>query len=142
MVIQIRCPGMGGGPFLAEVLRILEKSYSKTGGVGCPERGSFIDRRLHHRPVKDNGLKLHEQIVLHHASINSEHLKARATVFLHCLDDFARLKRSCLQNRSRQMALVRISRQSDNYATRVVLPMWSVQPRKCGHKIHTAVVLD
>src|SRR5438128_2698539 len=105
MVIQIRCPGMGGGPFLAEVLRILEKSYSKTGGAGCPERGSFIDRRLHHRPVEDIGVKLHEQIVLHHASIYSEHLKARATVFLHCLDHFPRLKRSCLQNRSREMAL-------------------------------------
>src|SRR5947208_2481657 len=142
MVIQIRCPGMGGGPFLAEVLRILEKSYSKTGGVGCPERGSFIDRRLHHRPVKDIGLKLHEQIVLHHASINSEHLKARATVFLHCAEDRERMKRSCLQNCSREMAIVRISRQSGNHAPRIMLPVRSVQPRKCGHKIHTAVVLD
>src|SRR5438128_11747376 len=102
MVIQIRCPGMGGGPFLAEVLRILEKSYSKTGGVGCPERGSIIDRRLHHRPVEDIGLKLHEQIVLHHASIYSEHLNARATVFLHCLDDLARLQRTCSQNPPRK----------------------------------------
>src|SRR5438094_8665714 len=108
MVIQIRCPGMGGGPFLAEVLRILEKSYSKTGGVGCPERGSFIDRRLHHRPVKDIGLKLNEQIVLHHASIKSEHLNARATVYLHCLGDFALLQRSCPQYRSPQMELASI----------------------------------
>src|SRR5437867_8488948 len=142
MVIQIRCPRMGGGPFLAEVLRILEKSYSKTGGAGCPERGSFIDRRLHHRPVKDIGLKLHEQIVLHHASINSEQLKTRATVFLHCLDDLARLKRSCLQNRSREMALVRISCQSGNYAPRIMLPVRSVQPRKRRHEIHASIVLD
>src|SRR5207244_4818323 len=135
MVIQIRCPGMGGGPFLAEVLRILEKSYSKTGGVDCPERGSFIDRRFHHRSVENIGLNLHEQIVVHHASINSEHLKTRATVFLHCLDDLARLKRSCLQNCSREMALVRISRQSGNHAPLIMLPVRSVQPRKCGHKI-------
>src|SRR5207302_1448861 len=133
---------MGGGPFLAEVLRILEKSYSKTGGVGCPERGSFIDRRLHHRPVEDIGLKLHEQIVLHHASIYSEHLKARATVFLHCLDHFPRLKRSCLQNRSREMALVRISCQSGNYAPRIMLPVRGVQPRKRRHEIHASIVLD
>src|SRR2546430_15279025 len=118
MVIQIRCPGMGGGPFLAEVLRILEKSYSKTGGAGCPERGRFIDRRLHHRPVEDIGLKLDEQMVLHHASIYSEHLKVRPTVFLPCLDDLARLKRRCFQNCSREMALARISRQSGTYAPR------------------------
>src|SRR6266699_1874539 len=117
---------MSGGPFFAEVLRMLEKAYSQTGSVSCPERRSFIDRRFHHRPVEDIGLKLHEQIVLHHASINSAHLKARATVFLHCLDDLARLKRSCLQNRSREMALARISRQSGNYAPRVMLPIWSV----------------
>src|SRR5207245_5042269 len=128
IVIQIRAPGMSGGPFLAEVLGILEKTHSQTSRISRPERGSFIDRRFHHRSVENIGLNLHEQIVVHHASINSEHLKTRATVFLHRLDNFPRLKRSCLQNRSREMALVRISRQSGDYAPRIMLPVRSVQP--------------
>src|SRR5207244_13422840 len=115
---------------------------SKTGGVDCPERGSFIDRRFHHRSVENIGLNLHEQIVVHHTSINSEHLKTSATVFLHRLDNFPRLKRSCLQNRSREMALVRISRQSGDYAPRIMLPVRSVQPRKRRLKIHASIVLD
>src|SRR5258708_21191748 len=68
-------PCVIGGPSRAQLLCIFEKSRRKSRCIGGPQRGCLFHHGTHHRPVQHVRLKLHQQIVDHHATIHAQHLQ-------------------------------------------------------------------
>src|SRR6516225_4251027 len=56
-------------PPRSQVIEAFEKASGQASRVGRPQGGRFLHRGSHHLTVQDVGLKLHEQLVVHHAAV-------------------------------------------------------------------------
>ena len=103
---------------------------------GDTQCGRLADGGPLHRRVQDVGQKLHGPIARHHAAVDAQHrFRPGRPVAVHGLQQIARLIAHRLQRRSCELAGPSCTRQAEQRAARLGLPIGRAEPDEGRHEI-------
>ena len=105
------------------------------------ERRRLDDFRPLDRNTQDIGEPMHEQLVLCHPAVDLEHDRPQP-IGGHRFEQIVGLVDHAVERRACDLAAARGTRQSDQGAAGVGIPIGRAEAGKGGHQVHSAAIAD
>src|SRR5215204_5240004 len=142
LLVHLRLVAAPETPPVLELFLIAPEPYGEAGQVSGTQRRSLQSLGHLGRGPQDVGLELHHPAVGGGPAVGLEGGDVYARVSLHSLDGVAGLVAHALQCRPGQVSPGRATRQPDDGAPRIRVPVRRAQPDEPRHEIHVVVGVE
>ncbi|MNE52185.1 hypothetical protein D3C80_1468460 [compost metagenome] len=126
--------------FFLQLIQILPEANRQTSQIRGTQRGDFAHFWTLNAGAQNVGLELHQEVVRHRAAVHAQSVQTNAGVGLHCFQHVTRLVGDRFQRRADDVVRVHPTRQAENRAARIRVPIWRAQACECRYHVHTVGV--